>query len=432
MDSQKSVIFEIEELGAIRNSRIELKPFMIFSGESGLGKSYAAFLAHYYYVLSTNNRLNHFFESYGYNFDKLLSKKTSDDIILSFETDDLIRWINHDALTYLRFILGNEEFSGKINVQLPFLPKTIEYKCKEDIISVENETEIYLNVSINDKDSIRLPHFDNWELIPLTVLLERIIRPDQRVNTTFLLPPSRGALVGLTSSSQNTIASTAGMYQEFLSDMDTLEVPSEKPKQEFTSPYILDLLKEINKGEIKKKGGKLRYLTQGVDIPVTASASSIKEITPLSLLLNKHAVKNYSILFEEPEAHLHPRMQIKTADLIAAIVNDSAHFQITTHSDYLIRRINDLITLGKIQSHDKIVFEQICEKYGYNKYCALDAQKVGAYFLQRNADNTVTIIEQNMENGVPYDSFHDVVSDEWKNSMLLQTEYENLIENKNA
>ncbi len=39
------VIFQIKKLGAVKNSKIELKPFMIFSGESGLGKSYVAFFS---------------------------------------------------------------------------------------------------------------------------------------------------------------------------------------------------------------------------------------------------------------------------------------------------------------------------------------------------------------------------------------------------
>ena len=34
------VTFNINQLGAIKDSKIEMKPFMLFSGESGLGKSY--------------------------------------------------------------------------------------------------------------------------------------------------------------------------------------------------------------------------------------------------------------------------------------------------------------------------------------------------------------------------------------------------------
>ena len=52
----------IEELGPIRDSVIELKPFMIFSGESGMGKSYTVLLVHYIYRILCNAALSSFFE----------------------------------------------------------------------------------------------------------------------------------------------------------------------------------------------------------------------------------------------------------------------------------------------------------------------------------------------------------------------------------
>ena len=54
----KSVKINIKKLGAIRDSELYIKPLMIFSGESGLGKSYAAFLVHYFYVILLTQRLN--------------------------------------------------------------------------------------------------------------------------------------------------------------------------------------------------------------------------------------------------------------------------------------------------------------------------------------------------------------------------------------
>ena len=38
------ITITIHRLGAIKDSVIEMKPIMVFSGESGLGKSYVAML----------------------------------------------------------------------------------------------------------------------------------------------------------------------------------------------------------------------------------------------------------------------------------------------------------------------------------------------------------------------------------------------------
>jgi hypothetical protein len=429
MSSQNSVIFEIEKLGAIRNSSFELSPFMVFSGESGLGKSYTAFLVHYLYILVTGSRLNDFFLSKGYSYDELINKKANQDVILSFKSDDLTRWIRNDAIIYLRFILGNNELDGNINIKFPFLPDTIEYKCEEERIDVGNEAEVaYRLISLNGRLPIRISSMPkNWEAIPFVVLLQHVLKPFF-ISQTFMMPPSRGALVGLTTKAQGLVVATAGMYSEFLSDMDQLSMPVKEQSREFTSNGVLNLLNEINRGKIERIEGKIHYLTKyGTDIPLSAAASSIKELAPLSLLLNKYPVKNYSILFEEPEAHLHPQLQVKVADLIASIVNEGAHFQITTHSDYFIRRINDLIILHHIKSKtNKEEFECICKKLGYNGLCALNPKMVGAFFMKQNEDGTVAIIKQNSDNGIPYDSFHKVISDDVRNSMSLQKEYEQL------
>jgi hypothetical protein len=432
MSNRNSVIFEIEKLGAIRNSSFELSPFMVFSGESGLGKSYTAFLVHYFYVLVTGDRLNDFFKSKAYNYDELVPEKNEQGIILSVSLSDLTRWIKNDALIYLRFILGNDKLGGDINIKLPFLQDSIEYKCEKEMIRVGNKKEeISMKISLEDT-IIRLPFSSNgWEYTPFVFLLKLRIKQHifKNISKTFLMPPSRGALVGLTANAQGIVSATAGMYSEFLDDMAELEMSVKEQSREFTSYGVLNLLNEINRGKIERIDSKIHYVTnQGTDIPLSAAASSIKELAPLSLLLNKYSVKNYSVLFEEPEAHLHPQLQVKVADLITSIVNEGAHFQVTTHSDYFIRRINDLIILHHIKSKtNNEDFKHICKKFGYNELCALNPKLVGAYFMKQNEDGTVAIIKQNHENGIPYDSFHSVISDEVKNSMSLREKYEQLI-----
>ena len=58
----KCIKVRIDQLGRIRDSEILVSPLMVFSGESGLGKSYLALLCHYFFELLINtSRLNHFF-----------------------------------------------------------------------------------------------------------------------------------------------------------------------------------------------------------------------------------------------------------------------------------------------------------------------------------------------------------------------------------
>ena len=46
----KPVKIKINKLGPVRDSIIEIKPLTILTGDSGLGKSYSAFVIHYFYI----------------------------------------------------------------------------------------------------------------------------------------------------------------------------------------------------------------------------------------------------------------------------------------------------------------------------------------------------------------------------------------------
>jgi len=70
----KTIKIHINKLGAVRNSVVELKPLMIFSGESGVGKSYVAILVHCFYKILADNMLQAFFSAHGWDYDTLVSK----------------------------------------------------------------------------------------------------------------------------------------------------------------------------------------------------------------------------------------------------------------------------------------------------------------------------------------------------------------------
>ena len=109
-------------------------------------------------------------------------------------------------------------------------------------------------------------------------------------------------------------------------------------------------------------------------------------------MLQKGVVAENSILFEEPESHLHPEMQIKVSALLAYILNEGGRMQVTTHSDYFLRRINDLIRLNllknKMGEEEYVAF---CEQHGFNPDITISPTKVGAYYFQRQGSVVKTV-----------------------------------------
>ena len=64
---------KIEKLGRVVESEIEIAPLMVFSGESGMGKSYLALLVHYFYdvLIVPNRSLAKLFEDLGYYYNEM-------------------------------------------------------------------------------------------------------------------------------------------------------------------------------------------------------------------------------------------------------------------------------------------------------------------------------------------------------------------------
>ena len=156
-------------------------------------------------------------------------------------------------------------------------------------------------------------------------------------------------------------------------------------------------------------------------MPLTAAASSIKELAPLTLFLNKYSTKGVSFLFEEPEAHLHPNRQVKVADLISCIVNEGGHMQVTTHSDFLIKRLNNLINLFLLREKmEEGEFVKLLSKWKIKDSYLLNPKDVGAYLLKQNEDGTSQIVEQDImaDNEIPFESFYTAI----KNDMALNND----------
>ncbi len=393
-----------------------LSPMMIFSGESGLGKSYASFLVHYlYYVLLDSDRFLNFFLEQGYDFNEIYKKRESGKVILSVPVQDVLDWLNKDAVAYIGYLVGYQNLDGDVNIKLPIQEKTFDFIFTQTLEGLEGQEELYdklvfKNYVYRVVSTLNIPTPIPYVTLIKAYFQDLVFGDMNNITKTFLLPPSRGSLMEV--SERPTFQS--GMYEEFF-DMKAL---LNKP-QESVSPLnqaLIECNARVNNGELKREGEKYLYhMRNGATIPLTAAASSIKELSPLSLLINKFPVKGVSILFEEPEAHLHPSRQVKLADLLACIISAGGHLQVTTHSDYLIKRLNNLMKLSLLK--DKISpsdFEKLLNDFQIKEEYLLAVSNVRAYLLEEQSDGSSRIIAQEVgkDNSIPFESFYSVIEDD--------------------
>ena len=407
----KCIKVRIDQLGRIRNSEILVSPLMVFSGESGLGKSYLALLCHYFFELLINtSRLNHFFVDNNIDFNILAKDFKDVGTALEIKKQDLEAWMAKDAILYLRYMLGYDGISGQIEITLPeSIPDTMAFTYKNELTGLVDKEEIYTILSLGNL-RFRIQEKTQFDESPFAfllrfVLIDYIFGNYQMLDSTFVLPPSRGPIL------TEQIIPTTGMYSEFLSDMAGLN--RIKPRPDTASEIVLKLFRTILEGEVNKEETTYIYTTNDASMPVSAAAASIREIAPLQILAKKQDVSRCAILVEEPEAHLHPLKQRMMADIIGALSHNGAIMQITTHSDYFLRRLNELIMFAKAKktTDDPDKLRTLSEKVNIVEDMSIDESIIGAYLLRKQADNTSIAVKQDISNGIPFAAFRDAILD---------------------
>ena len=66
------------------------------------------------------------------------------------------------------------------------------------------------------------------------------------------------------------------------------------------------------------------------------------------------------LMIDEPELNIHPKNQRKIARLLASLVNAGLRIVISTHSDYIVRELNNLLMLSQDDG-------KLREKYEYSR-----------------------------------------------------------------
>lgn len=396
----------IDKLGPITDSEIVFKPFIVFTGESGLGKSYTALLWYNLITSLTPMRLQEF-----------ITKKINGSVKeeLTFKFKDFRMWLNQNTAAFLGYLLGNNNFNCQVNYVFEIDDdKPVEMKRLHDEdasgftrYSINGDIDVF---PLDLEDNVLMMSFSLHGYLSKLCFGKNYLRP-------LILPPARAAFMGANTTSP------IGMYRDFLAQLDDLKTPSRiiSPDNQFFVNYIA----KLSDGEIVLENGSVfLQFESGEKIPVSAAASSVKELMPFLLMLQNGKIRQYnSLLFEEPEAHVHPKKQFLLMDMLARCCNKGMLIQMATHSDYLLGRMNQLLVLGKIREKSMEAFEIFCKEHQFNKNLYLHTEQIGGYYFKRENDRVV-IEEQDLSLGLPFNSFENTV----KSQMELSADINDLAE----
>ena len=153
------------------------------------------------------------------------------------------------------------------------------------------------------------------------------------------------------------------------------------------------------------------------NIRLTRASSMVTELAPVVLLLRNAIARGDMLIIDEPEAHLHPAAQTEMAKTLGRLARAGVQVIVTTHSDWLLMEIGNLIREGELE-------EKTGEPIGEQPLpSSLQSSDVGVWLFrddETSAGSTVKEIPYDRIEGVEPREYEDVAEALYNRSANLQ------------
>ena len=117
------------------------------------------------------------------------------------------------------------------------------------------------------------------------------------------------------------------------------------------------------------------------DLPLMNVSSMVSELAPVVLYLRYVVDSGETLIIDEPESHLHPTMQVELTRLLAAAVKAGIRIIITTHSEWILEELANLLLLSELpeEHREGLVGADL----------ALGTEELGIWSFQPTEDGSV-------------------------------------------
>jgi predicted ATPase len=275
----------------------------------------------------------------------------------------------------------------QIKIQFDFVNIVVGLSDKKDKLEVTS-VEIRKDIVIKKINSVRYHkeerslitfyHNSKSDLITdiddcLSICVNKIfVEIQSSIKNVYFLPASRSGLYNALSAF-GAIVAELSQNRTFL--RSKIEIPSiSEPISDYflnlnsiknaniQSDYMqtVDLIeKNILKGKVIYNPRSKKYSYQPNDMKISLdlsfTSSMISEITPivahlkyvLSSLSKRNKASNL-IFIEEPEAHLHPEIQVLLITYFAELAKSNLKIVMTSHSNYIFNKLSNLVIANEV------------------------------------------------------------------------------------
>ena len=155
---------------------------------------------------------------------------------------------------------------------------------------------------------------------------------------------------------------------------------------DFFAVKLHEEVKELMGGDYDSTDGVIRFKSKErdhhtFDIPLHIASSSARGLSDLYFYL-RHAAARGDILFiDEPETHLDTANQVQFAHVISRLVQAGLKVLVSTHSDYLIKEVNNLVMVDHLRRNGRL--ERKYRNYALGG--GLGPEQIRAYVAENNS-----------------------------------------------
>ena len=288
--------------------------------------------------------------------------------VLYSENDSYITITNSSRPWSIKIPIQNTEKSYDPIVTCPDPEDWIRDVYSPD--NIQRLSSIFESVQSTDKDSEVTPKQYIEELCQYILYMTGDIRLfDGWPRSCLHLPSERGGIM----QSYRAITSAA-LRKSSLAGIEPIEIePLDGTSRDFlsfvvspTRPFhhtegseYIDLAKSLEEKMraridiVESQSGVDRIVatTPEGQFELNQTSSMISEISAFVLALGHRLRSRDYLTIDEPEAHLHPEMQIEIARLLVYLASTGLTVTLTTHSDYFIEEINNAIRSSVLMTH---------------------------------------------------------------------------------
>ena len=163
-------------------------------------------------------------------------------------------------------------------------------------------------------------------------------------------------------------------------------------------------------------------------LPLNTASSSIKSLLLFDAYVNFIANNNQILIIDEPELCLHPDNQRKMARFISLLVNSGIKVLFTTHSDYIVKEINNLVMLYCLESKHRVhTIAHMNKSFNasYSSDMPIDPLSINCYTIIENK-NGYTAKQNKIDcYGIDLELFDDEINNLSDISQILYNELSN-------